>query len=221
MWVFNNTYYTMVQLVLMQRAALQLLSRELADYRREVRLKTKAVERHRAARELAEDFSAFRERFYHPQVTPQDQGVDFYAHLQREFEIDRLLEDLEREFSFMTTQGELAANQERADAAMLRARAAGRLNQIVAVALVPTIMTAVYGMNGFGGLRPGPDGSGPELKWSWFIGSMLLAMWFAWETMHALENTEDETDRRVLILILVGLTVLFMGLPLIEALGLR
>ena len=121
----------------------------------------------------------------------------------------------------MTTQGELAANQERTNAAQKRARAAELLNQIVAVALVPTIMTAVYGMNEFSGLRSSADGTEPALSWTWFMASMLLAMWFASETMQALNHTEEEIDRRALGLILIALMILLMGAPLIEALYLR
>lgn len=160
-WVFRGAYYTMVQTVLLQRAAIRLLSQEVSRFHTELldaskkdgleNTATQSLEQqHQKVIKLSESFTRFREKLVFSQVTSQDQGADYYNHLQQAFGIRALLAELEGELRFMAEQSELQYNYQQTVSAARQTAASEKLNRILAAAVVPGLMIALYSMNSMG-----------------------------------------------------------------------
>lgn len=153
----KTIYSRMIELVLIQRASMLKFSEEVTKVSN-LRGKDEVMVAHRIG-SLYKEYIRFMNQIYFKEVTTQDQGIELYNLLLKQFESDKQVKDLDEEIGELHNYITLIIDNS-------RNIKASRLNIIVAIFATPTLLAALFGMSA---LKEGEVFLLSEYKWQIII----------------------------------------------------
>lgn len=147
---FRTLYSRMFELVMVQRASILRFSDEVSKVSKlksersdESRLLTKRIE------SLYREYISFANQVYFPYVTAQDQGIEMYNILMKQFKSNKMVKDLDEEidelYQFITLRNE----REQSEIEWKQSESGRWLNIIAFIFLPITVVAAILGMSEF------------------------------------------------------------------------
>lgn len=133
----KTMYLRAVSLSLTQRASIIRFSEEIAHISR-----LRENQAFRKTDELYRHYIQFVNKYHFTEITAQEQGIEIYSMIQKHMGIRENLAALREEISDLHAYADLVSEKN-------RGKSANRLNWIVALFLVPTLITGYFGMNVF------------------------------------------------------------------------
>lgn len=134
----RTIYSRMLELVIIQRASILRFSGEVA---RVSALKGKDdKEMAKRISSLYKEYIRFVNQVYFRSVTAQDQGIELYDMLLKQFDTNAQIKDLDNEIGELHQYATLLIDQRRNETAEW-------LNWVAAILLPATLMTGIFGMN--------------------------------------------------------------------------
>lgn len=133
----RTIYARMVEYVLIQKMSILNFSGAVTHV---CNLRGKSEVIAKCIRSLHKEYIRFMNQYYFKEVTAQDQGIELYAMLEKQFEIETCAKDLEEEIGELHEYATLMIDSE-------RNVKAERLNIIAIIALPATIVAGLFGMN--------------------------------------------------------------------------
>jgi hypothetical protein len=135
---FKTIYARMAEIVLMQRASLLNFSADVT--RLSALLGSHDEEAHRAIRTLYMEYISFVNKFYHKEVTAQDQGIEMYQMMQKSLHLDEAVKDLDNDIGALYQYITMVDDKERGTKADL-------LNAIMGIFAPASFMVGIWGMS--------------------------------------------------------------------------
>lgn len=144
----RTIYSRMLELVLVQRASMLKFSEEVT------KVSSLSGKSNRLIAErigsLYKEYIRFINQIYFRDITAQDQGIELYKMLTKQFNSDAQIKDLDSEIEELHQYITLLIDQKRSENGEL-------LNILAAIFLPATILTGLFGMNAFHGEFNGWD----------------------------------------------------------------
>jgi hypothetical protein len=143
----QTIYYKMVELALLQKACVLRYSDEAT------RLSTNITSNDLPAKvsDLLSQYIRFINKIYFREVTSQDQGIELYALLQKQMDIERHVKDLDGEIQELHGYVILQKEKQRNEFEEQRNIHLERLTNIATAFAIASLVMAFFGMNYFGG----------------------------------------------------------------------
>ena len=135
---FETIYARMAELVLMQRVSLLNFSEEASSVSSEL-----AKDDHKVygrVQSLYSEYIAFVNRFYHREVTAQDQGIEIYTMMQRALRMDEFVKDLDNDIGELYQYMSMVEDRS-------QGRKADSLNWIMGIFAPASFVAGIWGMN--------------------------------------------------------------------------
>ncbi len=136
----RTIYSRMFELVILQRASILRFSGEVTRVSALKGNDNKKLSERIAS--LYKEYIRFINQIYFRSVTAQDQGIEMYEMLLRQFDSDTQIKDLDDEISELHQYVSLMIDQRRSENGEM-------LNVLAAIFLPATLLTGVFGMNPF------------------------------------------------------------------------
>lgn len=136
----RTIYSRMFELVIVQRASMLRFSGEVTKVSALKGKRTKEVSE--KASSLYKEYIRFVNQIYFRTVTAQDQGIELYEMMLKQFDSDIQIKDLDEEISELHQYVTLKIDQRRSENGDF-------LNWVAAAFLPATILTGLFGMNPF------------------------------------------------------------------------
>lgn len=136
----RTIYSRMFELVILQRASILRFSGEVTRVSALKGNDNKKLSERIAS--LYKEYIRFINQIYFRSVTAQDQGIEMYEMLLRQFDSDTQIKDLDEEISELHQYVSLMIDQRRNENGEM-------LNVLAAIFLPATLLTGVFGMNPF------------------------------------------------------------------------
>ena len=133
---FQTIYARMVELVLMQRASLLSFSEMVT----EVSGMLESGSPYEATRTLYRKYITFVNKFYHRDVTAQEQGVEIYQMLQKSLDMDESVKDLDNDIGELYQYISMVDDRD-------QSRKADLLNWIMGIFAPASFIVGIWGMN--------------------------------------------------------------------------
>lgn len=134
----KTIYSRMIELVLIQRASMLKFSEEVTKVSN-LKGKDEVMVAQRIG-SLYKEYIRFMNQIYFKEVTTQDQGIELYNLLLKQFESDKQVKDLDEEIGELHGYITLIIDNS-------RNIKASRLNIIAAIFVIPTLLATLFGMN--------------------------------------------------------------------------
>ena len=124
-------------MVLVQRVALLNFSEEASKVSSEL---TKDDRVYGRIQSLYSEYIAFVNRFYHREVTAQDQGIEIYAMMQKALRMDEFVKDLDNDIGELYQYMSMVEDRS-------QGRKADSLNWIMGIFAPASFVAGIWGMN--------------------------------------------------------------------------
>lgn len=134
----QTIYSRMIELVLIQRASMLKFSEEVTKVSN-LKGKDEVMIAHRIG-SLYKEYIRFMNQIYFKEVTTQDQGIELYSLLLKQFKSDKQVKELDEEIGELHSYISLIIDNS-------RNIKASRLNIIAAIFVTPTLLATLFGMN--------------------------------------------------------------------------
>lgn len=144
----RTIYSRMMELVLVQRASMLRFSAEVTRVSALTGGSNKEVAY--SIGSLYREYIRFVNQIYFRSITAQDQGIELYEMLMRQFELGDQIKDLDEEISELNQYITLMVDQNRNENGE-------KLNLLAALFLPATLLTGIYGMNRYVDLEATAD----------------------------------------------------------------
>lgn len=137
--VYMRTIYSrMIELVLVQRASMLRFSGEVTEVSRLPKRSTEVTATYIAS--LYREYIRFVNQIFFREVTSQDQGIELYRLLTKQFDTKHQIKDLDDEIEELNQYVSLLIERKRSEQGNL-------LSKIATILLPATIVTGFFGMN--------------------------------------------------------------------------
>lgn len=184
----KSMYYQMALIVLFQRAMLWKFSQDVKEATRELEF-DKQIKK---AVRLNSNFVEFTNRYWHSEVTPQEQGIEIYNQWTKLLEHDRLYDDVHAEIEGLATIVRIQLEENRR---VRELRLAAVVRTLTIGLLILSVWLVIFG-EGWDKL-PWPILSPPFWKFIWWLKVVLLiafagsVIWWPFSNMRG-----DYADKR-------------------------
>lgn len=135
---FETIYARMAEMVLVQRVALLNFSEEASKVSSELTKDDREV--YGRIQSLYSEYIAFVNRFYHREVTAQDQGIEIYAMMQKALRMDEFVKDLDNDIGELYQYMSMVEDRS-------QGRKADSLNWIMGIFAPASFVAGIWGMN--------------------------------------------------------------------------
>ena len=136
---FETIYARMVEMVLMQRASLLCFSDEVTRVSALLDLNDPKAS-YEPIRSLYMEYIAFVNKFYHKEITAQDQGIELYDMMQRSLHLDEFVKDMDNDIGELYQYTSMLDDKE-------QGKKADHLNWVMSVFAPASFVAGIWGMN--------------------------------------------------------------------------
>ena len=143
----HTIYSRLFELVILQKASVLRFSDEVTHVSNLDKNDIKNISDRISS--LYREYIRFVNRIYFRDVTAQDQGIELYALLSRQFGTEKQIRDLDDEISELNQYASIMADQQNLENDRRRNENGERLNKIASFFLPASMVAGIFGMNMF------------------------------------------------------------------------